>query len=122
MENEALWYCFSKLLQKNFDIVKEHWTTHRIRQSRNETIPGRPDELYFFPKNHGGADGLPLGVSDENLQYVTDNVLVSPDGDNISQEYFDYISNNSELNHPTDWKEAEDLYNKLIEIAQPAQN
>lgn len=78
--------------------------------------------MYFFPENHGGDTNLLSSVPDEKLQYVTDNVLASPDEDNIFEEYFDYILNNSELEHPTDWKEAEDLYIKLIEIAQPVQN
>ena len=122
LEDEALWYCFSQLLQNDLDVVKEHWNTHRIRQSRHETIPGRPDELYFFPQNHGGNANLLSEVPGEKLQYVTDNVLTSPDEDNISQEYFDYILDSSELEHPTGWKDAEDLYTKLIEIAQPVQN
>ena len=122
LEDEALWYCFSQLLQNDLDVVKEHWNTHRIRQSRHETIPGRPDVLYFFPQNHGGNANLLSEVPGEKLQYVTDNVLTSPDEDNISQEYFDYILDSSELEHPTGWKDAEDLYTKLIEIAQPVQN
>lgn len=93
-----------------------------MRQSRHETIPGRPDVLYFFPQNHGGNANLLSDVPGEKLQYVTDNVLTSPDEDNISQEYFDYILDSSELEHPTGWKEAEDLYTKWIEIAQPVQN
>ena len=49
---ECLWYCFNKLLQE------EHWNTHRIRKSRNNTVPGQPDSLYFLPEIHGARDCL----------------------------------------------------------------
>ena len=29
---ECLWYCFTKVLQKELDSVKERWNTHRIRK------------------------------------------------------------------------------------------
>ena len=44
----SLWYCFTKALQKELDSVKEQWNTHRIRESRNDTVPGRPDSLFFL--------------------------------------------------------------------------
>ena len=62
LEMECLWFCFSGLLQKIFDEVKEHWNTHRIRGSRHDTVMGRPDSLYYLPELHGVTDQflLPL--------------------------------------------------------------
>ena len=48
LEEEALWYCFSRILQEDLDLVREHWNTHRIRDSKHDTVPGRPDELFFY--------------------------------------------------------------------------
>ena len=117
IQGEALWYCFSKILQRDLDRIKEHWNAHRIRRSRHDTIPGRPDELFSLPENHGGTDGLLLKVSDEKLQYVTDHLLEEHIENSIYKEYFDYLIVNSELEHPNDWKEAEELYIKLNDIA-----
>ena len=47
---EALWYCFYRILQEDLDLVREHWNTHRIRDSKHDTVPGRPDELFFFTR------------------------------------------------------------------------
>ena len=47
LEEEALWYCFSRILQEDLDLVREHWNTHRIRNSKHDTVPGRPDEFFF---------------------------------------------------------------------------
>ena len=49
LESECLWLCLSDVIQKDLDYVKEQWNTHRIRDSKHETIPGIPDELYYFP-------------------------------------------------------------------------
>ena len=43
LEEEALWYCFSRILQEDLDLVREHWNTHCIRDSKHDTVPGRPD-------------------------------------------------------------------------------
>ena len=36
LEEEALWYCFSRILQKDLDLVREHWNTHHIRDSKHD--------------------------------------------------------------------------------------
>ena len=37
-EMECLWICFSSLILKDRDLVKEQWNTHRIRASRHDTV------------------------------------------------------------------------------------
>ena len=63
IEKECIWFSFSGIIQKDLDFVKEHWNTHRIRDSRHDTVPGRPDELFCLPEDHGGVDGLILPMS-----------------------------------------------------------
>ena len=46
LQKDCLWFCLAELLQEDLDAVKEHWNTHRIRKSRNDTTPGVPDVLY----------------------------------------------------------------------------
>ena len=58
LEMECLWICFSSLIQKDLDLVKEQWNTHRIRASRHDTVAGIPDELYHLPERHAGTEEL----------------------------------------------------------------
>lgn len=47
MNKECLWYCFSGILQADWNAVKEHWNTHYIRRSKHNTVKGRPDSFFF---------------------------------------------------------------------------
>jgi len=117
LETEALWYCFCGIIQKDLDIVKEHWNTHLIRGSRHNTISGRPNELFSLPESKGGVDGLLQDVSKESIQYAAHQLLNFEHENNEYQEYFNYVLSNSNLQLPRDWKEAEQLYQQLISIA-----
>ena len=55
---EALWFCFNQLLQQDLDFFMLYWNTHYIRQSRHETVAGRPDELFFNPESRGATSHL----------------------------------------------------------------
>ena len=55
---ECLWYYFNKVLQAELTPAKELWNTHRVCKSRNNTVTGRPDSLYFLPEIHGARDCL----------------------------------------------------------------
>lgn len=68
LETECLWFCFAGLLQNDLDKVREHWNTHRIRQSRCDTIPGRPDALFYLPELQAGAINLSLPVPDRGFR------------------------------------------------------
>lgn len=114
---EALWYCFSAVLQKDLDLVREHWNTHRIRDSKHDTVPGRPHELFLLPECSSGIDGLLLPISTDELRYVSDNLLQSEEELNEFEEYFDYIMANSNLVMPNNWREAESLYLQFNAVA-----
>ncbi len=63
---ECLWFCFNNILQADLDSVKGNWNSHYIRRSRYDTIPGRPNELYYLPENSGYQD-YKCAVSEEDL-------------------------------------------------------
>ena len=75
LEMECLWICFSSLIQKDLDLVKEQWNTRRIRASRHDTVAGIPDELYHLPERHGGVDGLALNISERQINFAKENFL-----------------------------------------------
>ena len=60
LEEEAVWDCFSGILQEDLDLVREHWNTHRIRDSKYYTVLGRPDELFLLPECSGGIQFLKI--------------------------------------------------------------
>ena len=33
IDKESLWLCFSKIIQKDFDVLRDHWNSHRIWKS-----------------------------------------------------------------------------------------
>ena len=117
LAEETFWYCFSGVLQKDLDLVSEHWNAHRIRDSKHDTVPGRPDELFLLRECSGGIDGLLLPVSMDEVRYVSANLLQSEEELNEFEEYFDYIMANSNFVMPTNWRKAESLYLQFIAFA-----
>ena len=46
---EYMKFCFSGILLKELDNIKEMWNNHRIRNSRNAEYPGgRPDVMSYI--------------------------------------------------------------------------
>ena len=58
LHEECLWLYFTELIQQDLDSVKIHGNTHYTCQARQDTVPGKPDELYFLPENFGASDIL----------------------------------------------------------------
>lgn len=114
---ECLWICFSSLIQKELDLVKEQWNTHRIRASAHDTVPGIPDELFHLPERHEGVDGLALTVAEEQINFAKDNFLQYEVKSSIYEEYFNHILQNITFQHPENWEEAENMYFSLMSIA-----
>lgn len=48
---ECLWFCFESVWQDELDKVKDHWNSHCIWPSRNATVSGVPDVLYYLPQH-----------------------------------------------------------------------
>ena len=117
MNKECLWYCFSGMLQADYSAVKEHWNTHYIRQSRHNTVKGRPDSLFFLPEYHGAINNLLSIVEPSEIECVSQQIIVKQDCDEY-QEYFDYVCEGLNIKAPTTWKEAFQQYEKLRNIAE----
>ena len=105
LQKDCLWFCFAELLQEDLNAVKEHWNTHRIRKSRNDTVAGVPDVLYYLPEGRGGESGLLLSVDDNKISYV-ENHLIEKEEVNEHFEYFQYMMDSLSLQKPTNWREA----------------
>ena len=115
MQKECLWYCFSGLLQQDFNTVKQHRNTHYIRKSRFETVEGRPDELYYLPECAEATDHLwPVSDAqfDEMSQYCHEY-----EENSIIQEYFQNVGEQMGLPQATNWRQALEMYHNLCEIA-----
>lgn len=48
---QCLWFCFSPLMKKALNEIKESWNCHYVRKSRHHTLPG-------VPKSVGAEDDL----------------------------------------------------------------
>ena len=113
---ECLWYCFAPVIQKDLDIVKEHWNSHRIRKTRHNTVHGRPDSLFYLPEFHGAVGNLLLDVPQSEIDYLSQHIIQSRSV-NEYQDYFGYARNALRISLPNDWQEAERLYHKLLTVA-----
>ena len=108
---EPAWYTFSPLLQYKLDQVKLQWNTLYIRRTRHDTIPGRPDELFFLPElSAGQKQGTNISSdseidsaysNEENL--MEDAKIVMNDGDEeyFDVEYFEYVVHKENLLYPS---------------------
>ena len=112
---QCMWFCFKDVLQSNLDRVRDHWNTHYIRKSRHDTIPGRPDELFYLPENHGFED-FKCAVSEQQLEDMGEYCEV-PEENSVYVEYFNYVIETQNLQSPTSWREALALFQHLKQVA-----
>lgn len=113
---ECLWYCFSGVIQKDLDVVKKQWNTHRIRKSRFDTVSGRPNILYFLPSRSEGEENLKLLVPRQELHRMTQYIsIIKKETD--YQVYFKYAQRILQISDPENYHEALVLYNRLIVVA-----
>lgn len=117
LDMSCLWYCFSKVIQNDLDELKKHWNTHRIRKSRFDTIPGRPDVLYFLPERSDGQKDLKLFVPVEVIERVSGQTVTEEDDDyKLHREYFDNVKEEIEFADPQSWEESLHLFRELKDI------
>ena len=106
------------VFQQDLDFVKLHWNTHHIRPSRHDTIPGRPDELFFIPELSGDEDQLQPVNETQVEDIVSQYGFVNPPEDNDHQDYFKYVCDLQALSEPKEWHEALTLFHHLITLAE----
>jgi len=88
----------------SLDAVKEHWNTHRIRKSRNDTTPGVSDVLYYLPEGTGKRPDLPHSVSNVKISYVESHMIEKQEASEHF-EYFQHVMDSLHLEKPTHWRE-----------------
>lgn len=115
LQTECLWFSFSQLLQKELDEVQHHWNTHYIRRSRHDTLPGRPDELYYLPENVNAENHVHT-VEEDKYQDML-NYCRDYHEESLHQDYFTSIFTLSGFQQPNTWNDALTLYRDLLDIA-----
>ena len=87
--------------------IEIHTILAYICQSRHNTVPGRPDELYFLPENFGviGASDPFQPGSPEKLNKARIKCNTT-DSKNDFQEYFNHVWSLLDISKPANWKEA----------------
>lgn len=112
---ECLWFCFHGVLQDALNEVKEYWNSHYIRSSRHETVGGVPDILYFLPERSNAVDCLvPLSLA----KISEGDALCEQEEqeENLFLEYFHYVLENNNIQYPTNYRQAYDLFVYLVNI------
>ena len=76
---------------------------------------------YHFPEKNGGIENLGITISAQPITFVQKNLLQFDEDENIMHEYFKHIFDTINLQQPSNWEEAEELYFYLITIAKGQQ-
>ena len=97
---------------------------HYIRRSRNDTVSGIPDELYYLPHTRGFKDcGSEVSADDIDNKLNQRDIYVQAElAKEVDEEllgYFKYVVREEGLTHPPeDWRQAKDMYEKLVQLAE----
>ena len=75
--------------------MRDHWNTYYIRKSRQDTVPGRPDELFYLPENSGFED-FRCSITEQRLDDMT-VYCTTDEKENIFPEYFNYALESDKL-------------------------
>ena len=91
------------------------WNHHYIRKSEYSLVNGRPNELFFLPKDGYPDQGFQANYNDldEMIEYV-DNQIEEDNIDNLYDEYFLYLTNKLQMNAAKDWETARLNYLRLL--------
>ena len=123
MHMECVWFCFSKIIQKELDEVRDEWNNHYIRKSRHHTASGIPNSLYFLPESVGTMD-YKHQYNTEDLEEINNELHPSDDSNEslIYQEYLSYANQIIGIAEPNSWRDAVAQYHRLLEVAQIQRN
>lgn len=107
-------FCFSSLIQRELDEVKNTWNHHHISHSRQAVVPnGKPIILYNAPEVTGGKNCLKV-VNEDDLQWAF--TQCSDDSISGSQDFDDEagrILNATTSTQPESWEECLERYFQL---------
>ena len=80
-------FCFTAIIQDELTRIAKHWNLHKIRPCANtESVPGRPDVLYFLPQLHDTVDHK-IAVSDDELSIAEECCCDSIPENGCSREF-----------------------------------
>ena len=94
----------------------EYWHTYTIRKSRNYTVSGKPNALYYLPEQYGGTSNLMLNVPRREIHYARNN-LIEKEESTVNFEYFEYLINTYGYSKPTNWREGLELLTEIIQVS-----
>ena len=115
---ECLWFCFSEVMKRSLEAIKESWNTHYVRRSRYHTAHGIPDQLFFLPESVDAVDHK-MEYLQLNLNEIEENIAVEEDEVHKEhQEYFQYNFLILQLQEPRTWNDSLNNYERLIAAAQ----
>lgn len=72
--------------------------------------------LYYLLEGRGGEPDLLVSVPDNKISYVESHLIEKEEG-NEHFEYFQYVMDSLDLEKPTHWREALQLYHKLVSVS-----
>ena len=118
LQKECMWFCFSTTIQKDLDNFRHEWNTHYIRKSRHDTIPGRPDSLYFLPERVGYQSQV-RNIQEDHVTHMDEFVREYEEGEDLAiyKDYFEYLIVNTDLEQPNTWQEALYNYYQMLQMA-----
>lgn len=119
---DCLRFCFTDLIQRDFDKVLQEWNQHRIRYQTGIEVPsGKPDLMYYTPEIYGSRDWkMPLLASEEDLNEVQMDYCSDYPLHGCSQEFLaglnEIFGNITDRRMPSTVGEALYLYRNLVDI------
>ena len=110
-------FCFTAIIQDELTRIAKHWNLHKIRPCANtESVPGRPDVLYFLPQLHDTVDHK-IAVSDDELSIAEECCCDSIPENGCSREFQELtclIMEDEGLQYPSTPQEGAALYFTLL--------
>ncbi|CAB4001850.1 Hypothetical predicted protein, partial [Paramuricea clavata] len=101
---------------KELDELQHHWNTHYIRRSRHDTLPGRPDELYFLPENENAVNHA--HTIEEDKYHDMLNYCHEYHKESLYYEYFTHVFTLGGFESPNTWNDALTLYREILGVAE----
>ena len=118
----ALRFCFTELIQRDFDLAVQEWNQHCIRHQSNKEAPdGKPDLMYYVPEIYDCEEQkMPLLYPQQDLDEVQHFLCREYPTFGCSPEFIDVLNcivgNVRNFVLPETVEEAVNLYGKLTEI------
>ena len=120
---ECMRFCFTRVLQADFDRAVELWNNHRIRPQNNRECPsGKPNMMYFLPQRFGTTDQSKPLLFGENemdeaaIQYCEEYPPYGCSNDFVNVVELIIGSNIENCEMPTTANQALYLYTSLMEL------